>query len=261
MYWPTFLIIAAFTLLERRFPLAPNPPWRVVRFNLIWQGLALSAFVALSWVGWGRLINWLSSHAGAPLLYAARSDVFLIETGRIFLAVAVADLLVYWVHRLAHTIPILWMVHRLHHDEVHVHAATSIRQHWLSYPIAQILVLPAAWLWGGDSVPAAFGVAVVALAAFHHSNINLGNWHWPPLLVGPQMHRIHHASARGLHDKNFAAVFPFWDMLFGTYLAPNASRRFATGLDDKLPSTAYWQAFFQPLADWVKMAQQMVWRK
>lgn len=57
MYWPTFVIVAAFTILERLFPLEPNLPWRAVRFNLVWQVFALSMFVVLSWTVWGKFIN------------------------------------------------------------------------------------------------------------------------------------------------------------------------------------------------------------
>ena len=34
------------------------------------------------------------------------------------------------------------------------------------------------------------------------------------------MHRIHHSRLAGDRDKNFAAYFPIWDVIFGTYRAP-----------------------------------------
>ena len=257
LYWPTLLIIAAFTLLERWFPLAPSAPWRAVRFNLILQAIALSAFVVLSWTAWGELLNWLNGKAGKPVFYAARADAWWIEVARIFLVLAIADLMVYWVHRWSHKLPILWSVHRLHHDEEHLHAATSIRQHWLSIPVSQLLLLPVAWLWGSDSISPWFSLAVVALAAFHHANLRLPCWRIPPLLVGPQMHRIHHARTRALHDKNFAAVFPFWDMLFGTYVAPAGGHVLATGLEAQATSDEHWRTFYLPLADWLSKTKRL----
>lgn len=66
MFWPTFLIVAAFTGVERLFPLDPKLPWRAVRFNLVWQLMVLSITLALSWTAWGHLIGWLAGVAGPP---------------------------------------------------------------------------------------------------------------------------------------------------------------------------------------------------
>jgi sterol desaturase/sphingolipid hydroxylase (fatty acid hydroxylase superfamily) len=255
MYWPTFLIVAAFTALERLFPLESNLPWRAVRFNLVWQVFALSMFVVLLWTAWGEFIHWAAAKAGTPLVYIARSDSLMFEAGRILLLIAVNDFLQYWVHRLMHAVPALWVVHRFHHDETHLHAATSLRQHWLSFPLTQMMLLPAAWLWGSDPAPAYAGLTIVAIAAFHHSNIRIDTG-MPPIIVGPQMHRIHHAPERAVHDKNFAAVFPLWDMLFGTYVAPRKGKFDKTGLTGQPATDSYGKAFVQPLLDWRQMLRK-----
>ncbi|WP_456669859.1 sterol desaturase family protein [Bradyrhizobium sp. USDA 3240] len=36
----------------------------------------------------------------------------------------------------------------------------------------------------------------------------------------PQWHRIHHSVEMEHQDKNFAAFFPFWDILFGMACVP-----------------------------------------
>lgn len=252
-FWPTFLIVAVFTALERLFPLEPNQPWRAVRFNIVWHLMTMAITLALAWTAWGQVIGWLITHAGTPVVFVAKASSPWVEAGRIVLAVAVLDLMQYWVHRLSHSIPVLWVVHRFHHEERHLHAAASLRQHWLTFPITQLLLLPTAWLWGGDPIPPAAGYAVIAIAAFHHANIRLETGWWGYLIVGPQMHRLHHAPERAIHDKNFAAVFPFWDRLFGTYAAPGKHAFGPTGLADKVPSNSYWLALIQPLFDWSTM--------
>jgi sterol desaturase/sphingolipid hydroxylase (fatty acid hydroxylase superfamily) len=253
MFWPTFLIVAAFTGVERLFPLEPKLPWRAVRFNLVWQLIVLSISLALSWTAWGHLIGWLVGIAGTPLVFVAKAGAPWVEAWRIVLAIAVLDLMQYWVHRLSHAMPALWVVHRFHHEERHLHAATSLRQHWLNFPIMQLLLLPTAWLWGGDPIPSAAGYAVIAIAAFHHANIRLETGWWGHLVVGPQMHRLHHAPERAVHDKNFAAVFPAWDRLFGTYLAPRKHEFGPTGLADRSPTASYMLALIQPVLDWSNM--------
>ncbi|HEY6976653.1 MAG TPA: hypothetical protein VH396_10215, partial [Chitinophagaceae bacterium] len=35
--------------------------------------------------------------------------------------------------------------------------------------------------------------------------------------VTPDLHRIHHSSYQPETDTNFSAVFPIWDIIFGTF--------------------------------------------
>ena len=63
------------------------------------------------------------------------------------------------------------------------------------------------------------------LVEFFHSlelRIQLGRWSW--VAGAPQVHRIHHSRLPQHADKNFAAYFPIWDVLFGTYWHPREGR-------------------------------------
>jgi len=257
-FWPTLLIVAAFTGLERLFPLEANQPWRATRFNFVWHLITMAFTLALSWTVWGDLIRMVLREAGTPIIFLAQSSSPWIEVGRIALSIAIYDLTQYWVHRLAHALPALWVVHRFHHEEQYLNAATSLRQHWLMFPITQLLLLPTAWLWGGDPIPASAGYAIIALAAFHHANLRLEAGWLGNLIVTPQLHRLHHAPDRAVHDNNFAVVFPFWDRAFGTYLAPGRAEFGPTGLMDKSPSASYWSAMAQPFLEWWGMLARAI---
>jgi len=37
------------------------------------------------------------------------------------------------------------------------------------------------------------------------------------VIVTPDLHRVHHSSWQPETDSNFSAVFPIWDMIFGTF--------------------------------------------
>ncbi len=53
-----------------------------------------------------------------------------------------------------------------------------------------------------------------------HANVN---WSFGPfcrVIVSSAFHHWHHTSQREGRDKNFAELFPIWDMLFGTYFQP-----------------------------------------
>ena len=60
-----------------------------------------------------------------------------------------------------------------------------------------------------------------------HANVN---WSFGPLRYGiatPGFHRWHHAADAVALDKNFAGLFPVWDLRFGTfYLPAHAPERF-----------------------------------
>lgn len=256
LFWPSLAVICVFALAERRWPLEPAQSWRAWGFNLVWHALFLAVFLLLVNSAWGRFVDLLARQGAQPLV--PRADSAAGSALRIALAVLAHDFFVYWGHRLMHAAPALWAFHRLHHDEKHLNASTSLRQHWLSIPVHQIVVfLPLAWLFGVEAQPAVLMWALIALGAFHHANLRLSLGPFTPWLVGPQAHRIHHAPPRALHDCNYASLFPVWDRLFGTWHAPRAHEFGATGLDTHPPTASQWQALAMPLPQWWSMLRGM----
>ena len=45
-------------------------------------------------------------------------------------------------------------------------------------------------------------------------------------------HRVHHGKPLEYYDKNFAAFFPMYDLIFGTYKAPDEKSVFTTGISN-----------------------------
>lgn len=54
------------------------------------------------------------------------------------------------------------------------------------------------------------------------------------IVVTPDLHRIHHSAWRPETNSNFGAVFPVWDLIFGTFRATtrDGHERMRLGLDD-----------------------------
>lgn len=77
-----------------------------------------------------------------------------------------------------------------------------------------------------------------------HSNLN---WDFGPfryVLVSPAYHRWHHTSdAEGL-DKNFAGIFPLWDILFGTCYFPRREPQKFGVHRDSVPETLWGQLLY-----------------
>jgi sterol desaturase/sphingolipid hydroxylase (fatty acid hydroxylase superfamily) len=142
---------------------------------------------------------------------------------KILLAIATADLCLYWMHRAMHDSDLLWNTHRFHHSITQLYWLSGSRTsvlHLFLFALTQMTVCYALF---GLSVPEAsfafsFGVAV---NIWVHANIHvdLGPLQW--LLITPDYHRIHHAADERSR-KNLGFVFTLWDRMFGTYVDPRS---------------------------------------
>jgi len=141
------------------------------------------------------------------------------------------DLQQYALHRLAHRSAFFWSMHSLHHSARVVTVTSSARHFWfeevfgvaLGLPIGLALRVPVEIL----IVAAPLRSIIIALA---HTNVRAGYGFFSLLITGPQYHRIHHSSRPEHVDKNFAELFPLWDVIFGTVWRPKPDEFPETGL-------------------------------
>jgi sterol desaturase/sphingolipid hydroxylase (fatty acid hydroxylase superfamily) len=172
-----------------------------------------------------------------------------------FFWLAMRDFFYYWLHRLQHASKWLWAEHALHHSDEHVNVTTSVRHHWLEMPMTIILVnVPLLLLLRPPVITLTFVGAILSLTEFsNHMNFQFGLGRFSWLIVTPQNHRIHHSKLEQHFDKNFAAFFPLWDVIFGTYYAPKKDEYPPTGLASGERVTTVRQALFLPFAMWRRM--------
>ena len=135
----------------------------------------------------------------------------------------ILDFAVWLEHLASHKIPLLWRIHRVHHADVGFDVTTGLRFHPLE------IILSMAWKAGVVVVIGApvlsvliFEIVLNGSSMFNHSNIRLGpnvdKW-LRPIIVTPDMHRVHHSSEPAETDSNYGFNFAFWDRLFSTYAA------------------------------------------
>ncbi len=161
-----------------------------------------------------------------PAWLAVPLGVILLELGR-------------WLHHfLLHKLPILWRFHRIHHADHDYDFTVGLRFHPIEGLFTTAFIFPIILLTGMPPVAVLIAELLVGVSGLIvHANGQTGPWierYVRLVFVTPDMHRIHHSVIRAEHDSNYAAVFSFWDRLFGTYTAaPVAGQQGMTiGLPD-----------------------------
>ncbi len=131
----------------------------------------------------------------------------------------ILDFADYWRHRLSHSVRVWYALHALHHAQRQMSFWSDDRNH-----IADELISFAWFFAVGLAIgipPLQFPLLILALRfmeSLSHANIRLTFGRiGERLLISPRFHRLHHAlRAAGRTSCNYGAVFPFWDMMFGT---------------------------------------------
>lgn len=186
--------------------------------------LPLLVFVFLTPLG-SELEGWLKLNGYSP---PTLEGLVPFLDGRPFLTFAaylvILDFADYWRHRFQHRFAWWWALHSIHHAQRQMTFWTDDRNHVLDDIFAGVWTGALALLIGVP--PAQFPLILLAMKfveSFSHLNARLGFGRFGAYaLVSPHYHRLHHAieHATPPHDRaygcNFAAVFPVWDLLFGT---------------------------------------------
>ncbi|MEZ6072651.1 MAG: sterol desaturase family protein [Pirellulales bacterium] len=145
----------------------------------------------------------------------------------------VFDFFYYWYHRAQHRWSLLWRIHELHHSDTELNITTSLRTHWLEKPVQQCLVMLPTVLVVGVDIAALYWTAIIGQLweMATHANVR---WHLPRManfVCNPGVHRVHHSRLKEHHHCNFAQFLTVYDMIFGTYIAPDRKVLPPTGTD------------------------------
>lgn len=242
-----------FAVLERVFPATEHKSIRGWTFNLAATVLYLvgSTLATVLAILIGEAVN---ARLGGGLIDLRIRHVSPVLAGIMttLLFLFIYDFFYYWWHRSQHRYPFLWAIHKLHHLDEGINVSTDLRHHWLEdLGRIPVIIVPLTILF--KLSPGADGVAGFLFASwtfFIHANLRmqLGPLSW--LVDGPQVHRIHHSRLREHFDRNFAAFFPIWDVLFGTYLHPRRDEFPPTGVADEPAVSSIIDAALLPFRTW-----------
>ena len=157
-------------------------------------------------------------NSGEPL---SNSSTYLVHIAIVTLSVLLLDMLIYWQHRLFHTVPMLWRFHKMHHADSHVDTTTGLRFHPVEIAMSLGIKAAAVVILGVPAIAIViFEVALNGFALFNHANIRLPQ-KWDDriglLLITQRLHRIHHSQAKNESNSNYGFSVSWWDRLFNSF--------------------------------------------
>ncbi len=215
------LLIAAFELItpyDQSWTPRPRDVWNDFLFMAVIQ-VAVPRLIGL------LLAVSLAERVGraAPLsgLWPHEWPMF----AQTMLLIVTADFMRYWLHRAAHTLPILWRLHAVHHSPDRLYWLNTSRFH----PIEKVLQfaldsLPFILMGVSPEILGFWFVLYSVNGFFQHSNIRLEFGLLSKIFSTAEMHRWHHSQTPAESNTNYANVFILWDRFFGTYFRPLARR-------------------------------------
>jgi sterol desaturase/sphingolipid hydroxylase (fatty acid hydroxylase superfamily) len=171
----------------------------------------------------------------------------------LLISVLLKDFADYWNHRLMH-MRWIWPIHAVHHSDTHVNFLTSYRIHFLeSVFMDASYVILLTWL----GVPPIIGAIGGRLFTLHnvyvHIDIDFGHGPFKYILASPRLHRWHHADHPDALGKNLAILFPFYDLLFGTYYLPGRCDKPMGALSENVPPFNLAAQVALPFTRWLQM--------
>jgi sterol desaturase/sphingolipid hydroxylase (fatty acid hydroxylase superfamily) len=212
-----FGFLALFFAVEAVIPRRTTPPERGRRWptNL---GLTLTNVLALGFVPFSFIGAALwAREANIGLFNVIDLPVWALVSATLLLRGLIST----GTHLLAHKLPWLWRIHRVHHLDTELDVTSTVRFHPLEFFVNPFIGVPIVLLFGLPAwVLAFYELLDIVVTLFSHSNIRLPknlNRVLQTIIVTPDLHRIHHSSWQPETDSNYGAVFPIWDLVFGTF--------------------------------------------
>lgn len=154
------------------------------------------------------------------------------------LALIIFDFSRYLFHFSLHRVPLLWRIHFVHHTDIDFDFTTGLRFHPAEAIVTAIYNIAVISLLGAPVIVVLiYEMVSNVMGVFAHANVNIplraDRW-LRNVIVTPDVHRIHHSAAPGETNSNYAGITPWWDRLFGTYIAQplNGHENMTVGLPE-----------------------------
>ena len=210
------------SILERLIPLKAN--WKPKK-QVIWADIKHFIFSTAIFDALGKMLA-LSLALYLQKRFFQTFDFWNSIPFVVVLIIAnlIGDFLPYLYHRISHKgnpnsyiSILLWKIHSIHHLPK---SLNWFKTNWM-HPINMFLntflkMIPILLLGFNEKIIFLVSIIHVVIAYISHANIKTQKSFWDYLVVTPHVHHFHH-STKMEEAKNFSNIFPFWDLIFGTY--------------------------------------------
>ncbi|MDE0446038.1 MAG: sterol desaturase family protein [Spirochaetaceae bacterium] len=133
------------------------------------------------------------------------------------LLVVINDFIYYVFHRLGHRCRFMWAFHVTHHSSQKYNFTVAVRLNLFILPLHFLFMLPLALLGFRPEAILAINSITTLYQLWVHTELVGKLGFLDRVLNTPSNHRVHHGSNPQYLDRNYGAMFIFWDHLFGTY--------------------------------------------
>jgi sterol desaturase/sphingolipid hydroxylase (fatty acid hydroxylase superfamily) len=186
-------------------------------FHVLFSGLGTTQLVRPIAVYLGGL--------GAAALSDSWGDGYWPRTwplvAQLGLALVIAELPQYWLHRWQHEHDLLWRFHAIHHSAPRLYWLNAARFHPLDLGLLYLVgYVPLVLLGSPGEVILLFALFDAVFGMLQHSNIavRLGPLNWIFSMAEP--HRWHHSRTLVEANTNYGSNLIVWDLAFGTFFLP-----------------------------------------
>jgi sterol desaturase/sphingolipid hydroxylase (fatty acid hydroxylase superfamily) len=231
------IVALIFVPMEKVWALHPRKVfrkgWRTDVVHFVVNNLLSTVGIVAAVVVVGGL-----AHAFVP--DAARASIadqpLWLQTLEAFL---LAEVVQYWAHRAAHTAPVLWRFHKVHHSITELDWLAAARLHPIDQAFTRSCVVIPLFALGFTS--GTFGALLVLFtfqALFIHANVRFTFGPLRYVFATPEFHHWHHSDDPRTYNSNFAGELPVIDKLFGTlHLSREPAHRWPAGygIDEPAP--------------------------
>ena len=212
-----FGLLATFGVVEALAPRRPGPMLRRTRWvtNFVLTFLNIVVMSLLPVTFFDAAVWAVQRGFGAFNLIALPLAATMVAT------LLVRGFISFFTHYLSHKVPALWRIHRVHHLDTELDISTTVRFHPAEFVVNLIVGVPIVVAFGlSPWVLMLYEVIDAGITLFSHANVRIPATVDRVLryvIATPDLHRVHHSAWQTETDSNFGAVFPIWDIVFGTF--------------------------------------------
>jgi sterol desaturase/sphingolipid hydroxylase (fatty acid hydroxylase superfamily) len=177
---------------------------------------------------------------------------------RLMAALFVGEIGFYWGHRWAHEIPLLWRFHAIHHSAEQIDWLVNTRAHPIDMAFTRLCGFLPLYVLGFvqplgnkvDLLPVIIALMGIIWGFFIHANLRWRFGWLEYLIATPCFHHWHHTNdGQEFINKNYAAMLPWVDKLFGTFYLPNKQWPTKYGIEGAM-SRNWLGQLIQPFVYW-----------